>query len=265
MKYLLVLILLASSLLTSGQKKKNYKLANKGFMPVQINGKTLYVAETETTTAQWVEFVREYSSNGNLAPEDSSLVLNPFNRCVGELFTNKRAFYRDTTWRDTKGRQILSQVACSRLPITGITYEQALRYCEYLSSRDKQFQYRLATPEEMTAIQQQSKFPDKEMASGINEHGCLLLNYRHNSWCDSNITLKQEYGYGVPMPVMTFFPSNVGLWDVFGNVAEMTSEKGVAMGGSCKDVIADCQPGARNNYDGPAYWLGFRVVAELRM
>lgn len=265
MKNLLLFILLVSPLMTFGQRKKDKPAIPKGFMPILISGKTMFVAETETTTAQWVNFVREYGSKGLLAPEDSSLVTNPFNRCVGELFTNKRAFYRDTVWRDSKGRKILTQVACSRLPITGITYEQALRYCEYLSSQDERFLYRLASPEEMTAIQQQSKLPDKEMASGINEHGCLLLNYRHNSWCDSNITMKQEYGYGVPMPVMTFFPSDLAIWDVFGNVAEMTSEKGLAMGGSCVHSVSECQPGAINRYDAPAYWLGFRVVAESRM
>jgi hypothetical protein len=54
------------------------------------------------------------------------------------------------------------------------------------------------------------------------------------------------------------------LWDVFGNVAEMTSEKGVAMGGVCKDNIAAWQPGVLNTYEGPAHWWGFRVLAEVR-
>jgi hypothetical protein len=27
--------------------------------------------------------------------------------------------------------------------------------------------------------------------------------------------------------------------------------------------FANCQPGVRNIYDGPAYWLGFLVVAEV--
>ncbi|MFN5169071.1 MAG: formylglycine-generating enzyme family protein [Cyclobacteriaceae bacterium] len=267
---LLILLVFALLVIESpAQKKKEKKPKIDGFLPVTINGKTLYVAETETTTTQWVEFIKYQAEAEALAAEDSVLVINPFNSCVRQMFFDKRAFYRDTTYKDSKGRKILSQVQCSRLPITGITFEQAQAYCDYLnSSRNIEFYpyptFRLATPEEMAAIQQQSALPAKEMAAGVNDKGCMLLNYRHNSWCESNIGIKAEYGYAVPLPVRFFFPSNDGLWDVFGNVAEMTSEKGVAMGGSCKDVIADCQPGARNNYDGPAYWLGFRVVAELR-
>jgi formylglycine-generating enzyme required for sulfatase activity len=276
MRLLLILVLLSHVINATAQKnKKNTALS--GFHPVQVNGKTLYVAETETTTAQWVDYVKYLSENDGITPADSALVPNRFNRCVSQMFMDRKANYRDTTYKDSKGRNMLSQVQCGRMPITGISYEQATRYCDYLNSKwgaaeipikvGKNYinvVFRLATPEEYLAIHEQSKLPPKEMASGINEHGCILLNYKHNSWCESNLRLKEQFGYAVPMPVMTFFPDNVALWDVFGNVAEMTSEKGVAMGGSSIHGIAGCQPGVRNIYEGPSYWLGFRVVAEVK-
>jgi hypothetical protein len=72
------------------------------------------------------------------------------------------------------------------------------------------------------------------------------------------------YGYAVPFPVKWYFPNKQGLFELQGNVAEMTSVKGIAMGGSCQHVAADCQPGVQNRYVDPAYWVGFRVLSEFK-
>lgn len=282
MKYFLALVLVGVSLTTFGQKKKKQPVL-KGFVPVEVNGKTLYVAETETTTAQWIDFINYFKTQEILLPDDSVLIPNPFNTCVKNMFFDKRTLYRDTVWKNTKGKNEQTLVQCSRLPITGVTFEQAQRYCEYIGLKMSETatwpeaegpEFRLATPEEYAAMLQnefdrleKSKSSFKKgnpFATGLNDHGCLMFNHRHNSWCESNIRLRSEYGYAVPMPVQTFFPDQFGVWDLQGNVAEMTSEKGVAVGGSCINSAAECQPGVVAKYNAPEYWLGFRVVAEFR-
>jgi formylglycine-generating enzyme required for sulfatase activity len=76
--------------------------------------------------------------------------------------------------------------------------------------------------------------------------------------------MKLRYGYGVPMEVGFFFADYNGLMDLMGNVAEMTDEEGVAIGGSAKHSASSCQPGVKISYEGPQWWLGFRVVASLK-
>ncbi|AFM02549.1 hypothetical protein Fleli_0038 [Bernardetia litoralis DSM 6794] len=54
-----------------------------------------------------------------------------------------------------------------------------------------------------------------------------------------------------------------GLDNLFGNVAEMTSEKGIAKGGSFYHTLEECAADRVQVYDSPQAWLGFRCVAEV--
>ena len=100
--------------------------------------------------------------------------------------------------------------------------------------------------------------------NGINVYRCAIYNHAHNSWCDNNKSMKLRYGYRVPMEVGWFFADHNGLMDLMGNVAEMTTEEGVAKGGSAMHSASICQPGVKIPYEGPQWWLGFRVVANLK-
>ena len=53
------------------------------------------------------------------------------------------------------------------------------------------------------------------------------------------------------------------LYNIFGNVAEMTSEKGIAKGGSFAHTLEECAADRVQKYDAPKAWLGFRCVAEV--
>lgn len=53
------------------------------------------------------------------------------------------------------------------------------------------------------------------------------------------------------------------LYNMFGNVAEMTSEKGIAKGGSFVHTLEECAADRVQVYDSPQAWLGFRCVAEV--
>jgi len=57
--------------------------------------------------------------------------------------------------------------------------------------------------------------------------------------------------------------SQFKLYNMFGNVAEMTSEKGIAKGGSFYHTLEECAADKVQIYDSPQAWLGFRCVAEV--
>jgi len=48
-----------------------------------------------------------------------------------------------------------------------------------------------------------------------------------------------------------------------GNLAEMTSQKGIAFGGSWQDPSYECQLNKRKLYIGPSSWLGFRCAVMM--
>jgi formylglycine-generating enzyme required for sulfatase activity len=241
---------------SSGEKKEK---PPRGF--VAVKDLNLIVGETEVTLQQWKRF--QESDGGEL-------VTNPFNTCANEMAypDDYGVLYRDTIITNRKGKPERVKLSCFRLPVTGVTYEQAVAYCnwltEYYASDPKlpDYQFRLPTKKELQTLITRNMDPMKYYEKGYNEKGCTLFNHKHNSWCEYTVEAKQKFGYAVPMPVASFFPSADGIYDLMGNVAEMTDEKGVAVGGSCIHPPAECQANAQNAYDQPAFWLGFRIVAD---
>lgn len=60
--------------------------------------------------------------------------------------------------------------------------------------------------------------------------------------------------------VKSFYPNDYGLYNMCGNAAEMTAEKGIAMGGSWNDYGGDVQIRAEAKYEGPMPTVGFRPI-----
>ena len=279
-RYLLLLIFISSSV--SSQKKIEKQLPS-GYE--WVKSRNLLVSTNEITISQWYDFLLNPNNREIL----NTLQLNDINRkCLcdrkgnGEmiLMNPDKINYRDTTYQEVKddkpGKKRKSVEPCSDMPVTGITYEMALTYCNYLNNKmnieypELKLTFRLPTKEEMDGLLKDT-FSDwdpsmdnyKTYQNGINSHGCAIYNHHHESWCDNNINMKYQFGYGIPMGVSYFFPDVNGLYDLMGNVAEMTNEKGIAKGGSCIHSATDCQPGTENKYDGAQSWLGFRVVSDF--
>jgi formylglycine-generating enzyme required for sulfatase activity len=262
MKILITLLFLSGSLAMPQVdiQKSNKEKPPKGF--AVVSDLNLVVATTEVFIEQWLKYKFEGSS-------DEELVANPFNDCMASMEAyNSYQIYRDTTYVNQKGKKENVKLPCGSLPVTGVTYEQALAYCDWLTDvyasdpKLPNYTFRLPTQDEMKALLKRNLDPDGYMAKGVNSKGCALYNHKHNSWCEHNKEAKLKFGYTVPMPVGYFFPSIDGIYDLMGNVAEMTSEKGIAVGGGCVHTALECQAEAANEYSKPEFWLGFRVVAD---
>jgi formylglycine-generating enzyme required for sulfatase activity len=68
----------------------------------------------------------------------------------------------------------------------------------------------------------------------------------------------QDIGYIYDYP-----PNGYWLYNMIGNVAEMTLTKGIAKGGSFEHRLQECAIEKDFLYDNPEEWLGFRCVAEV--
>ena len=64
-----------------------------------------------------------------------------------------------------------------------------------------------------------------------------------------------------PNQVYSHHPSNLGLFNMCGNVAEMVYENGIAYGGSFLDPGYDIRIDSEKLYDAPSPLIGFRVIA----
>jgi formylglycine-generating enzyme required for sulfatase activity len=70
-------------------------------------------------------------------------------------------------------------------------------------------------------------------------------------------------GYFSMSPTAVYFPNGMGLYDVVGNVAEMTDEKGKACGGSWNHPPEESTIKSINVYKGPDAAIGFRILMEV--
>ncbi|MDJ1482564.1 SUMF1/EgtB/PvdO family nonheme iron enzyme [Cytophagaceae bacterium YF14B1] len=142
-------------------------------------------------------------------------------------------------------------------PIAYISYEQAIAYCDWRSklvSQDKNysFEFRLLSPAEIDLW---------------NENLDSLVVNKYGTWATGNY----KDSYQSPkfckrcgqkaIAVASLFSGKTLLYDIQGNLAEMTLTKGVAMGGSFIHPYYESRKGHQQVYTKPEPWLGFRCVA----
>lgn len=98
-----------------------------------------------------------------------------------------------------------------------------------------------------------------------NHRGCYLGNFKTPDNEKPCMPERMTSGDGWMMmgPVETYFPNDIGLYDVVGNVAEMTNEKGKACGGSWNHPAEESTIKSINLYNGPDPAIGFRVFMEI--
>ncbi len=163
-------------------------------------------------------------------------------------------------------------------PVTGLTYKQVQRYTEWLTLiyRDKinknddlpyEISFRLPKMEEwekMADAGLREEMKKNKCLDSLNQLGCMLMNFDVQQKCNHyEDYIKNSFGKG-SSPVSSFFPDYNGIYGVYGNVAEMVYENGLAKGGSYFHPAKKAAWNETMEYEGAEPWLGFRVVAEFK-
>jgi len=96
-----------------------------------------------------------------------------------------------------------------------------------------------------------------------NQFGCYLGNFniKVDRKCPSRALAYD--GFTMTSFVRAYFPNDLGLFDVVGNVAEMIDVDGKACGGSWNDLPEKSTIQSVKNYTGPDETVGFRVFMEV--
>ncbi|HEU4716224.1 MAG TPA: SUMF1/EgtB/PvdO family nonheme iron enzyme [Bacteroidia bacterium] len=163
-----------------------------------------------------------------------------------------------------------------KLPVVAITYSQAQEYIAWraqLASAEKKVaddgwkvKGRLMTKEEWqnmaTSLGPRFATNNTAQIDTVNTKGCYLLNIRTDKPCESVLEGRKVFGEGA-VGVFSYNPDRNGLYNIFGNVAEMTQEEGIAIGGSYADYGIMCNASKTVSYSKPEPWLGFRCVFEF--
>lgn len=148
-------------------------------------------------------------------------------------------------------------------PIAGITYEQALAYCAWRTKNHGDYQrvagkveFQLPSPAEYEHL-----LTTRDSTNGR----CPVFNY---ACAPCHRPLKGRKAFMRPgaelTPVSSYIADTLKLYNMRGNVAEMTSTSGIAKGGSYAHPAREATQQAVQYYNKPEPWLGFRCVARIR-
>lgn len=205
----------------------------------------------------------------------------------------KAALPDTTVWRRPKASNepfvefYLNHPAYNAYPVVGVSYEQAVAFCNWRSDRvnekiyrnehkiksgeafdleniPKVYKYRLPTKVEWEKVA--SVGYSKKVQKRLKRKKCANIPHK-NFAHDTIITMKSSEnkltnnGY-ITCNVRNHFPNALDIYNIMGNVAELTATKGVAKGGSWKHKAKDVTIEKDFPYEKPADWLGFRCVCE---
>ncbi len=170
-----------------------------------------------------------------------------------------------------------SSPSFNNFPLVNITYEAAYDYCQWLTAEYDKLEkkpfgkvvFQIPSREDWMYAARGGKADDRSYPWG----GMYLYNNRKQRLCNFNFKIDDSirtavdagpYSYNVPSnvtaPVNSFFPNDLGLFNVCGNVAEMVSERGTAVGGSYLDGGQKVRIESTKQFEKSAPDIGFRVV-----
>lgn len=259
---------------------------------------TLVASQTEITIKEWFAYVKDVQGIGyNYGFEET---IPDTNKVEQKLLPAYRAFISAiqnedlcsvaskvnfgylTDWKisscyNDKLLPIKNE-SMINFPVTGLTYKQVQRYTEWLTiiyetqineGQDLPYEINFRLPkieewEKMATLGLSEPMRKNNCLDSLNKEGCMLINYNASTACKNyDDYLKYSFGKGSSF-ANSFNPDNNGIYTIFGNVAEMVFEKGLAKGGSYFHSAKKCALNNTMEYENAEPWLGFRVVAEFK-
>jgi formylglycine-generating enzyme required for sulfatase activity len=261
---------------------------------------TLIASQTEITIKDWFAYVKDVQDNGYNYNYGFEETIPDTNKVEQKLLPAYRAFISViqnedlcgvasnvnfsylTSWKISScfNDQLLpiKNESMINFPVTGLTYKQVQRYTEWLTfiyktqvneEQDLPYEINFRLPkieewEKMASLGLSEQMRKNNCLDSLNKEGCMLINFNASNTCKNyDDYLKYSFGKGSAF-VNSFNPDNNGIYNIFGNVAEMVFENGLAKGGSYSHSAKKCALNSTMEYENAEPWLGFRLVAEFK-
>jgi formylglycine-generating enzyme required for sulfatase activity len=239
-----------------------------------------YMATTEVSNVEYRLFLSELKSEGNM---------NLYNQCN----IDSAGWREELAYNEPFVVYYHRHPVYNNYPVVNISYQGALEYCKWWEKKmnaegaESGNSYEVRLPTKAEWVRAARGIHDNSVyawggPSLQNAKGTVLCNYRYLG--DESVSFDQESGeyciikgqgsmgtagyvrdnVDITTPVFAYSPSDMGLYNMNGNVAEMVSEQGIAMGGSWRSPGYDVRNESQMNYSKPMPNVGFRPLVKKK-
>lgn len=174
----------------------------------------------------------------------------------------KELINQDSFFKNQKDRKC----PLGSYPIIGLSYAQVIEFCKWRTQQvgGDSIIYRLPTEKEWKEIagyclKKGEKINGRPDSTCGNS--CSTFNYRLTKE-SPNFGIWDEKGMSLKT-VALFDAGKSGIYDIFGNVSQMTMEEGISKGGNYTLYASECHVDSIQEYQTPEKWLGFRCIVEI--
>lgn len=279
MKILTTLMLLAfisTELKLPKEFKKQFSFVPSGM--VEVGNETLsvqafYMQNYEVTNKEYNQFLKWLKENGT--KEQQELAKTQNKNWKNEFDNDFLPF----------SKEYHINPAYENYPVVNITHEGAKLYCQYLES---QINKNLKSGSVKVRLPKHAEFIRAGAGDSLgaiyswqdyyvrNPDGNFRANFtripqagltkdKNGNLISKPVLNKSNKGenYDLTAPSKSYWASDLGFYNLNGNVAEMIDEKGIAVGGSWLDLGYDIRLQSRKNYDKASCEVGFRPVFSV--
>jgi formylglycine-generating enzyme required for sulfatase activity len=271
---LLLLPLLAAQIKLPKSLKNDFKFVPSGLAIVAndtLSVQSFYMKTTEVTNGEYAEFLTWLETYGTENQKRQAAIRNEKWVDPPRLNMGKYAeFY-------------FQHPAYRNYPVVNVTREGAELYCLWLEEKinlqlkGRKVQVRLPFHAEFIRAGAVDELYANYAWKGPymrNSKGDFLANFvripqstlTRNENGDlisqpfDNLAHFNLESADVTAPSKSYYPSELGFYNLNGNVAEMIQEKGIAVGGSWRDLGYDIRLQSRKKFDEASPEVGFRPV-----
>jgi formylglycine-generating enzyme required for sulfatase activity len=253
-------------------KKSSYVLISSGKTFVDGKEQTVqsfYISKGEVTNFQYLEFLSYLKAN-NETEKLKICQVDSMNWNTKTSLNNKYAdFYH-------------GHPAYKDYPVVNISHEAAKLYCDFIAKTlTERFGVGVSARLPLYAeYVRAARGDDPNMQYGWNSNStrnkdgkiqgnftrigeeCVTKNPETGKYEVNlqGITPIADGSFDILAPSESYWPNQFGVFNLSGNVAEMISEKGVAVGGAWNNPGFDVRIDSKKEYSGSDNSVGFRVV-----
>ncbi len=241
----------------------------------------LYVDDTEIMVSEYLEFF--YYSKSIKTPSPSLNYLPEFeedNKLYEILFQAMKdeKFELIKDWRFSKKLPIPNKYLSKNnklkssifklmsLPISNISFDQALAYCDWRGQFEKEIRngyFKFSLPKievfELYSTEADSVFKNNNNYWATGNYSFITNTIKNNNRFDEFLSNNND----TICPTGRFRNNQFHLYDTKGNLSEMTVKNGISMGGNYTMTFSQINNNMKQTYSKPEIWLGFRCVAYI--